>query len=187
MRQFSKTESAITEQRTFLRRSGLSHQWQRRFVIGINNFGRPCQMQKEEHFCSKITSVTKKILSNYCELGCTCWYHIVLVSVSSSSWNPTQICIQWQGQMWSWCPSKPNSKRFVKTRAKKPGLTFVAFFTYFALSFSISCQERMGVFRSSPTTIPGPCVAGPPMNIIILAPVLGKVHCFKINTNHDRY
>ncbi|KAK0152887.1 Melatonin receptor type 1A [Merluccius polli] len=55
--------------------------------------------------------------------------------------------------------------------------TFVAFFMYLALSFSMSCQERMGVLSSSPTTMPGPWVAGPPMKVMIRAPVLGKVHC----------
>lgn len=53
--------------------------------------------------------------------------------------------------------------------------TLVAFFMNLALSFSMSCHERMGVFSSSPTTMPGPCVGGPPVNSIILAPVFGNV------------
>ena len=53
--------------------------------------------------------------------------------------------------------------------------TLVAFFMNLTLSFSMSCQERMGVFSSSPTTMPGPCVGGPPVNSIILAPVFGNV------------
>lgn len=56
-------------------------------------------------------------------------------------------------------------------------LTLVAFFVYLALSFSKSCQDLMGIFSSSPTTMPGPCVAGPPMKVMIRAPVFGKVHC----------
>lgn len=46
-----------------------------------------------------------------------------------------------------------------------------------ALSFSMSCQERIGTFNSSPTTMPGPWVGGPPVNSMILAPVFGKVPC----------
>lgn len=53
-------------------------------------------------------------------------------------------------------------------------VTLVAFFKWRALSFWMSCHERMGVFSSSPTTIPGPWVGGPPMNSIRRAPVLGK-------------
>ncbi|TNN63983.1 hypothetical protein EYF80_025825 [Liparis tanakae] len=37
----------------------------------------------------------------------------------------------------------------------------------------MSCQDRMGVFSSSPTTMPGPWVGGPPMNSMTRAPVLG--------------
>ncbi len=55
-------------------------------------------------------------------------------------------------------------------------LTLVAFFMNLALSFSMSCQDLIGVFSSSPTTIPGPWVAGPPMKAMMRAPVLGKVH-----------
>lgn len=35
-------------------------------------------------------------------------------------------------------------------------LTLVAFFMNLALSFSMSCQDLIGVFSSSPTTMPGP-------------------------------
>lgn len=62
-----------------------------------------------------------------------------------------------------------------KNIQQAPAPTLVAFFMNLALSFSISCQERMGVFSSSPTTMPGPCVGGPPVNSIILAPVFGNV------------
>ncbi len=55
-------------------------------------------------------------------------------------------------------------------------LTLVAFFMNLALSFSMSCQDLIGVFSSSPTTIPGPWVAGPPMKAMMRAPVLGKEH-----------
>lgn len=54
-------------------------------------------------------------------------------------------------------------------------LTLVAFFKWRALSFWMSCHERMGVFSSSPTTMPGPWVGGPPINSITRAPVLGYV------------
>ncbi|TNN87333.1 hypothetical protein EYF80_002534 [Liparis tanakae] len=43
-------------------------------------------------------------------------------------------------------------------------------------AITMSCQDLMGVFSSSPTTMPGPCVAGPPMKVMTRAPVLGKVH-----------
>lgn len=43
----------------------------------------------------------------------------------------------------------------------------------------------MGVFNSSPTTIPGPWVAGPPMNIMIRAPVFGKVH-YQEKVTHEK-
>jgi len=55
--------------------------------------------------------------------------------------------------------------------------TFVAFLRWRALSFWMSCQERIGVFSSSPTTIPGPWVGGPPVNSITRAPVFGNAPC----------
>lgn len=65
---------------------------------------------------------------------------------------------------------------------QRPMPTFTAFFVNRALSFSKSCQERMGVFSSSPTTMPGPWVGGPPVNSIILAPVFGNVPCIEEKT-----
>lgn len=56
-------------------------------------------------------------------------------------------------------------------------LTFIAFFMNFTLSFSMSRCFLMGFFSSSSTTMPGPCVQGPPANSMILAPVFGNVHC----------
>ena len=43
----------------------------------------------------------------------------------------------------------------------------------------ISCQERMVSFSSLLITNPGPKVHGPPMNVIILAPVFGKLSYLK--------
>lgn len=66
----------------------------------------------------------------------------------------------------------------------------MAFFMYLQLSFSMSWWVRMVCLSSSSTTMPGPWVHGPPRNIMIRAPVLGKVHChrhkwFKWRSRHD--
>ena len=54
--------------------------------------------------------------------------------------------------------------------------TFMDFFMYLQLSFSMSWWDLIGCFSSSSTTMPGPCVQGPPTNIITRAPVFGYVH-----------
>ena len=51
----------------------------------------------------------------------------------------------------------------------------------------ISCQERMVSFSSLLITNPGPKVHGPPINVIILAPVFGKLSYLKnIYTHPNR-
>ena len=55
-------------------------------------------------------------------------------------------------------------------------LTFVALFIYLALSFSISRHDLMTLDSWSSITMPGPCVHGPPMKVMILAGTLGYEH-----------
>jgi hypothetical protein len=57
-----------------------------------------------------------------------------------------------------------------------PGsLTLEARLKYLTLSRSMSWCERIGSLSSTPTTMPGPSVAGPPAKSMMRAPVLGKV------------